>query len=166
MIALARPMNEFVHSVLWPRKGRDKFILASGETWLPGVDAMCGDGTAGFSTWNARNWKKTHTFQMIDIFRPRMGNYANGRPPINGPFGCSTHWFQNHPKFDNGGLVAAGFYNHGTRFLKVSRKGQIKEVGWFLPTGGGTSAAYWRTKRIVYAIDYQRGFDVLKYTGK
>jgi hypothetical protein len=166
MIAVAKPMNEFVHSVQWPNLGRDKFMLAGGETWVPGQDATCSGSTAGISTWNGANWKKTHSFQMIDIFRPKAGSYTDGRPPVNAPFGCSSHWFQHHPKFKNGGVIAAGFYNHGTRFLNVSKKGKISELGWFLPTGGGTSAAYWRTKRIVYAIDYQRGFDVLKYNGK
>lgn len=165
-IAIAKPMNEFIHSVLWPRQARDKFILASGETWTPGLDARCTGSSAGFSTWNAAGWKKHPTFNLIDVFRPTAGTYNEGRPPINAPFGCSSHWFQNHPAFKNGGLVAAGFYNHGTRFLKVDQKGKISEVGWFLPHAGGTSADYWRTKRIVYAIDYQRGLDVLKYTGK
>ncbi|MDQ4094833.1 MAG: hypothetical protein M3174_01320 [Actinomycetota bacterium] len=166
IIARSQLMNEFVHSVQWPNAGKDDFILATGETWFPGADALCTDSTAGFSTWNAKNYKKTRTFQMIDIMRPSAGTYVNGSPPVNAPFGCSTHWFQQHPKFKNGGLVAAGFYNHGTRFLKVSKKGRISEAGWFVPHGGGTSAAYWRNKRFVYAIDYQRGFDVLKYTGK
>ncbi len=62
--------------------------------------------------------------------------------------------------------MAAGFYNHGARFLDVDAKGKIKEVGWFLPHAGGASGAYWRTNRIVYTVDYQRGMDVLKYTGK
>ena len=166
MLAQAMPMDEFIHSVQWPRAGKDDYLLATGETWYPGLDARCVDSSAGFSTWNATNYKKTHTFQMIDIFRPTAGNYADGRPPINAPFGCSSHWFQQHPKFKNGGLVAAGFYNHGTRFLRVDQKGKISEVGWFLPHAGGTSAAYWRTDRIVYTVDYQRGIDVLKYTGK
>ncbi len=166
VLAYGQLTDEFVHSVLWPNRGRDKFILASGETWLPGADARCTPRSGGVSTWNASNWKKTHTFQQIDIFRPTAGTYLDGRPPINAPYGCSSHWFQNHPDFDDGGLIAAGFYNHGTRFLRVNRKGKISEVGWFLPHGGGTSAAYWRSDRIVYSIDYQRGMDVLKYTGK
>jgi hypothetical protein len=86
-------------------------------------------------------------------------------PVVNAPFGCSSHWFQEHPDFKDGGLIAAGFYNHGTRFLDVSKTGKIEQVGYFLPHGGGTSAAYWITDEIVYAIDYQRGFDVLKYNG-
>ena len=166
MLAIAQPMDEFIHSVHWPRQAKDKFILSSGETWFPGSDANCTEGSAGYSTWNASNYKKTHSFQLIDTWRPSAGTIADGSPPINGPFGCSSHWFQHHRTFDNGGLLAAGTYNHGTRFLQVSDEGKISEVGWFLPAGGGTSAAYWRTDRIVYAIDYQRGFDVLRYNGK
>jgi LVIVD repeat len=166
LLAVAHPMDEFIHSVQWPNKGKDKFVLATGETWFPVLDTRCTEGTAGFSTWNGSNWKKTRSLQMIDVWRPTGGNYVDGSPPTNAPFGCSTHWFQQHPDFKNGGLVAAGFYNHGTRFLDVDSKGKIKEIGWFIPHGGGTSAAYWRTDRIVYAIDYQRGFDVLKFTGK
>ena len=166
IIARAKPMDEFVHSVQWPNMGRDNFLLAAGETWVPAADAQCTDNTAGFTTWDTRNYKKTRTFKLIDVFRPTAGDLVNGSPPLNAPFGCSTHWFQQHPTFEDGGLVAAGMYNHGTRFLKVSRKGKISEVDWFVPTAGGTSATYWRTKRIVYAIDYQRGFDILKYNGK
>ncbi len=166
LLAVAKPMNEFIHSVQWPNGGRDKFILASGETWVPGLETRCVESSAGISTWNGTNWKRTHSFQMIDVFRPKSGTFTDGRPAVNAPFGCSSHWFQQHPTFKNGGLVAAGFYNHGTRFLKVDSKGKISEVGWFLPHAGGTSGAYWRTERIVYAIDYQRGFDVLKYNGK
>ena len=32
--------------------------------------------------------------------------------------------------------------------------------------GGATSGAYWITNRILYAVDYQRGIDILRYTGK
>ena len=63
-------------------------------------------------------------------------------------------------------MLAAGWYHSGTRFLDVDAKGKIKEVGWFLPNGGGTSGAYWITDEIVYAVDYTRGIDVLRYTGK
>ena len=94
------------------------------------------------------------------------GTVADGNPVVNAPFGCSSHWFTAHPKWKDGGLIAAGFYNHGTRFLKVDAKGKISEVGSFLPTGGGTSGAYWVNDRIVYAVDYQRGFDILKWNGK
>jgi hypothetical protein len=158
--------QEFVHSNQWPRGAKDKYALTSGETWVGGVDSRCDASSAGVSTWDTTGWKKTKTFKKVDTWRPKAGTYTDGSPVINAPFGCSSHWFQQHPTFHNGGLIAAGFYNHGTRFLQVDPKGKIAEVGYFLPNGGGTSAAYWITDRIVYAIDYQRGFDVLKWNGK
>ncbi|MDQ3957139.1 MAG: hypothetical protein M3273_02335 [Actinomycetota bacterium] len=166
LLAAATPMQEFIHSNAWPNNAKDKWALASGETWTAGVDAKCDDRSAGLSTWDTSSWKKTKTITMVDVWRPKNGTYADGSPVINAPFGCSSHWFSAHPKFKNGGLVAAGFYNHGTRFLDVGKDGKITEAGWFLPHGGGTSAAYWITDEIVYAIDYQRGFDVLKYNAK
>jgi hypothetical protein len=57
------------------------------------------------------------------------------------------------------------WYEHGTRFLDVDSKGKIKEVGWFLPLGGSTSATYWINDEILYAVDYNRGIDILRYTG-
>jgi hypothetical protein len=35
-----------------------------------------------------------------------------------------------------------------------------------MPFGGSTGAIYWITDRILYAIDYNRGMDILKFTGK
>jgi hypothetical protein len=49
-----------------------------------------------------------------------------------------------------------------TRFLKIGEDGQIKRVGYFLPNAGSTSAAYWVTNRIVYAVEYTRGIDILR----
>jgi hypothetical protein len=166
LLAVSQGMDEFIHSNQWPNHGKDKFALTSGETWTPGTDARCKATSAGLATWDTTGWKKTKSFKMADIWRPENGTYTDGKPVINAPFGCSSHWFQEHPTFKNGGLVAAGFYNHGTRFLDVASNGKITETGWFIPNGGGTSAAYWITDKIVYAIDYQRGFDVLQYNGK
>lgn len=166
LLAVSERMDGFVHSNQWPRNAKDKFALSTGETWTPGTDARCTEQSAGLTTWDASRWKKTKTLNKVDTFRMVNGTVSDGNPIINGPFGCSSHWFQQHPSFKNGGLIAAGFYNHGTRFLDVDKKGKIKEVGYFLPHAGGTSAAYWLTKDIVYTVDYQRGIDVLKYNGK
>jgi LVIVD repeat len=164
--AMAQPMEEFIHSVAWPKAVKGKLALSTGETWVPGADAQCTENSAGFSTWSTKKWKKTRTLKRIDTLRPKNGTYTDGNPVINAPFGCSAHWFQEHPTFNNGGLVAVGYYNHGTRILRVSKAGKISEEAWFIPHAGGTSAAYWVTDRIVYAMDYQRGIYVMKYTGK
>lgn len=166
LLAVSEQMPAFVHSNLWPRGAKDRWALSTGETWVPGADAVCDDSSAGFSTHDTTGWQKTKTFKVVDTFRVKSGTYTDGSPPVNAPFGCSSHWFETHPKWNNGGLVAAGFYNHGTRILQIDSKGKISEVGYFMPNGGGTSAAYWVDKEIIYAIDYQRGFDVLRYTGK
>jgi hypothetical protein len=166
VVAMSQAMGEFVHSVQWPNGAKDKYALSTGETWTPGLDAVCNDGSAGLTTWNTSKWKKTHTLTKVDTIRPVNGTVSDGNPVVNGPFGCSSHWFEQHPSFHNGGLVAAGFYNHGTRLFDVASNGKIAETGWFIPHAGATSAAYWVTDRIIYSIDYQRGFYILKYTGK
>jgi LVIVD repeat len=164
-LAISEQMPGFVHSNLWPRDATDRWALSTGETWTP-TETRCDEQSAGLSTHDTTNYKKTHSFKLVDTYRMANGMHADGNPVTNAPFGCSSHWFDTHPDWNNGGVVAAGFYNHGTRFLQVDSKGKIKEVGWFLPHGGGTSAAYWVNDEIVYAIDYQRGFDVLRYAGK
>ena len=166
LLALAEQQEAFVHSNHWPRNAKDRFALSTGETWVPGADARCDDTSAGLSSWDTKGWQKTHTLREIDTITMKAGTWQDGSPAINAPFGCSSHWFDTHPKFKNGGLLAAGFYNHGTRFIEVGKDGKLTEVGYHLPHAGGTSAAYWMTNDIVYAIDYQRGFDVLKFNGK
>jgi hypothetical protein len=80
--------------------------------------------------------------------------------------GCSVHWFEPHKSFRNGGLVAMASYENGTRFLQIGKDGKITEVGFFEPLGGATSAPHWAPDgRTVYAIDYQRGLDVLRWNG-
>ena len=172
VLAVSEPNEQVgeapVHSNLWPRNGKDDFLLVTGESWSPtNGGAQCTeDRNQGFSTWDATRWKKTKTFTKIDTFKSENGTITDGGAIVNAPFGCSSHWFTYHPKFHNGGLVAAGWYSQGTRILDVNSKGKITEAGWFLPHGGGTSGAYWVGNEYIYAVDYQRGVDVLRYTGK
>jgi hypothetical protein len=151
-----------IHSNRWPRRGTDDIVLFSSESNGTG---RCTGSNGAFMSWDASNYKKTHTLRLLDIFQLQNGTYTDGAPPVNG-LGCSAHWFQEHRTFKNGGLVALGSYEHGTRFVDVASDGKIKQVGYFVPNGGSTSAAYWIDDRIVYAVDYSRGIDVLRYTGK
>ena len=66
-----------------------------------------------------------------------------------------------------GGLVALAEYEDGTRLVQILPNGKIVEQGFFLPLGGATSAPHWNPydPHYVYSIDYERGVDVLKYTG-
>ena len=152
--------GRFIHTARWASPS-DKFLLMAGET---NFKVQCNEASAAFMTWDASKWKKNGTFTMIDEYRMKNGTYVDGSPPAN--VSCSTHWHEPHPTFENGGLVAAAFFEHGTRFIDVSDKGKIEEIGWFLPHGGSTSAVYWITKDIAYTLDYNRGIDIIKFTGK
>jgi hypothetical protein len=150
------------HSGLWPRGGKDKFLMMQGEK---NAQPRCTENQGPFRTYSTAGWKKSKTFRHIDTYTVVNGTYQDGAPPANG-LGCSAHWFTEHPSFNNGGLVALGYYEHGTRFLDIQSNGKIKEAGFFVPWGGSTSAAYWVNKDLVYAVDYTRGIDILRFSGK
>lgn len=159
-LPLERP-REILSSTQWPRAAKDKFLLVAGETPLSGP---CNERSAAFTTWDAARWRKTRSFTLIDELRMKNGIYADGNPPAN-VIGCSSSFFEPHPKFKNGGLVAGAFFEHGTRFLKIDPKGKLSEVASFLPYGGLTLSSFWVNEEIIYAIDQTRGIDILRYTG-
>ncbi|MEA2179073.1 MAG: hypothetical protein QOG77_2370 [Solirubrobacteraceae bacterium] len=156
--------KRFVHSAEWARGGTDKIMLSGGET---NFQPTCGETNGAFSTFRVGGKPDAPTFTWADQVRPVAGTYLDGNPP-DGSYhlGCSVHWFEPHPTFRNGGVVAMASYENGTRFQKIVADGQITEVGFFEPLGGATSAPHWAPDgRTVYAIDYQRGIDVLRYDG-
>jgi hypothetical protein len=150
-----------IHSNRWPRSGQDRWVLFSSES---NATARCSGANGAFMVWDSKDYLKTKTLKLVDIFQLQSGTYTDGNPAVNG-LGCSAHWFQERPDFYNGGIVALGSYEHGTRFVKISKKGKISQVGYFVPYAGSTSAAYWLNKKIVYAVDYTRGIDILKFNG-
>ena len=159
---LALGKNEdgrFIHGSKWPRNGQDDFLLVAGETTM---NLKCSDTSGAFMTWDATKWEKTHTFEMIDEYRVTNGTYTDGRPAAQR--NCTSHWFEEHPDFNNGGYVAVGFYDHGTRFFEVDSKGKIHEAGYFMAWAGQASGAYWITDEIVYTVDYNRGLDILRFS--
>lgn len=145
-----------VHSNLWPRRMQDRYLLVGGESGGP----RCTEDGASFATYDTRGWRETETFRKLHEYRPPHGTYTDGNPAANT---VCMHWFDDHPDFHGGGLVAVAWYEHGTRFVEVGRGGRIREVGHFLPVGASTSAAYWVTDEIVYTADYQRGIDIVRF---
>ena len=149
--------GRFMHANLWPNKGSDRWLLVGGETGQGG----CEDEDAGaFMTWDTKDWQRNRTFRMVDEYRPPDSLPHEGGFPIST---YCTHWFTTRPGYRNGGMVAIGWYEHGTRFLNVTGKGKIEERGWFIPAGTSSSAAYWVTKDVLYLIDYNRGLDIVKF---
>lgn len=164
------PASWLFHSGDFFNGGADKFVLMQGEK---NFHPRCGEGDGPlvlyevtsnpFSAPGELNGKPFEAL-IVDTYAVGNGTYQDGEPAVNA-IGCSAHWFDDHPYFSNGGLVAAGYYEHGTRFLEVTTDGQLVERGWFVPHGGSTAASYWLTDRIAYGVDYTRGIDVLEWTG-
>jgi hypothetical protein len=137
-----------------------ELILGNGETNFTGT---CNDGSGPFATWSARDWDKGAPLQVLDVFRPVSGSYDNGDPAINA-LGCSGHWFSTQTTADGDQLVAAAWYEHGTRLLEVDgQTGAISQLGFFQPVMGSASAAHWVDDQHIYVIDYARGIDILRY---
>jgi hypothetical protein len=147
-----------VHATRWPRDGEDRFLMGQGGSNL--AQAQCDDETRNFWSFDASGWESAGVLKLVDEYNPGSGAPNDGRYPVST---CSTHWFEPHPDFHDGGLVVIGYYDLGTRFLRIKDTGKIQEVGWFLPYAGATSSTYWITDDVVYAIDYSRGFDILRF---
>jgi hypothetical protein len=148
--------NRFIHSNLWPNQMKERYLLVGGETSGP----ACDDADDGkFMTWDTEGWAKTHTLTLVDEYQVTNGLPTEGNAPAN--LFC-THWFDTHPKYRHGGLVAMAWYEHGTRLFDIDKKGKISEAGYFVPFAGSTSAAYWVTNEILYTADYNRGIDILR----
>jgi hypothetical protein len=149
-----------------PRLRPGELLMGEGETnFLPTCDAS---GSGAFSTWSMIGWDKGRPMQQRHVLRPVNGNYADGNAAVNA-LGCSGHWFsvREHRlgRYAGKYLVAAAWYEHGTRFLAVDRAtGKIRQIGYFQPVRGSASAAYWiRGTHFVYVVDYQRGVDILRF---
>src|SRR3954462_6304708 len=158
---------KFVHSARWPREGSDKFVLIGGEQNFTG---RCERNNSEFSVYSAESVLAGTSTQFAGPLAqvPPAGNgvYADGKP-VAGALGCSVHWFQEHPTFHDGGVVAISEYEDGVRFLQVTPEGRIIEQGYFLSLGSSSSSPKWAGKDdVLYSIDYQRGIDILRWKGE
>ncbi|MEA2446480.1 MAG: hypothetical protein QOK47_117 [Actinomycetota bacterium] len=166
LLAISPPLENasVLHSTRWGSGGMDDFLVAGTEQ---NFVARCGAKTNGhLLTLSTKNWKKTKTLgPVLDEHYETNGTYVDGKPAAN-QGGCSSHWLELHPSFHNGGLVAHARFEHGVRIMDISSKGKISEAGYFMPWAGSSGAAYWVTDRIIYSLDYNRGIDIIKYTGK
>ncbi len=156
------------HNNIWPNGGKDRFLISASEGVNNGRCEMYDEDGKTLQVWDTTDW-------LRGGLEP-AGKYVltNGEGhPVVDPFwgvqGCSAHWADEHPSFDDGGLVAMSAYSHGVRLLEVSGDGKIKEVGWFLKDVHGAIDQEWINDRIMYVVEDGGGvggFDVIEYTGK
>lgn len=154
----AVPDNRYIHGNLWPRAGKDRWLLVGSESGM-----TCGTPKNGsMMVYDTKRFAKTGKFDYMGDYSLAKGLPTDGRAQVNQHCG---HWFQPHPSFKDGGLVAVAWYGFGTRFVEVTKAGKIVERGWFLG-GGQASSAYWISKDVVYSLDYVRGIDIVKFDPK
>ena len=159
------------HNNIWPRGGKDRFLVSASETSANGrCELYSDDDGRTLQVWDTSDWRRGG-FKLAGEYVLTSGTSSDGHPAVDatGVQGCSAHWAHEQPDFNNGGLVAMAAWSHGVRLLEVSSDGDIKEVGWFLKDVQGAVDVEWVTDRIVYVIEVGGGiggFDVIKYTGK
>jgi hypothetical protein len=179
------------HGALWPRNARDRLLLMGAEVGpqgAPPAGSDCDDeSTYAVATYDAtrvlrvdrkefgprarrgraagiQRQRARANFRKLREWRvDGRGVYADGKAPGNTFLYCG-HWFDTHPKWRAGGVLAIAHYDWGTRFLDVRRNGRMQEIGWFQPVGGHTGAAKWINDEIVYVHDYRRGLEILRFT--
>ena len=138
-----------------------ELLLGEGETNFTG---QC-DGQGGaFSTWSMAGFDRGVPMQQLQTLRPMTNRPLTEDAMVNA-MGCSGHWFTQKDGRDGSILVAAGWYEHGTRVLSVNpRTGAITQVGYFQPRRGATSGAFWMPgSDIIWTVDYASGIDILAF---
>ncbi|MFT5222578.1 MAG: hypothetical protein ACI867_000882 [Glaciecola sp.] len=167
------------HSAEWANQGQDEIAIFGTEI-APDTNAAestagsdCQDegstiasyGTSqilqGESALDGGSRFGTREFELLDTWKVEgRGAFVEGQAPAHVLY-CA-HWFDLHPQWSNGGLFAAGYYEWGTRLVEVAPDGTMSEFGWFLPSDGYTSAAYWISRDVIFVADYVRGLDVIQ----
>ncbi len=153
-----------------------EILIGNGETNFTGT---CGSGSGPLASWSIAGWDSGEQFEAIEVFRPESGTYdGDGNAAVNA-LGCSGHWFDTrYPTATeieagtaNEGdiMVAAGWYEHGTRVFKVDgATGAIDQIAFFQPVAGSASAAHWVVdgeRTYIYTVDYVRGGDIMRFDG-
>lgn len=146
----------------WPGSGSDRFLIASLET--PFSDA-CDERSGAIVTYDTAGHAASATFELRDEYRiTTNGLPSDGQAPRNA-LGCSPLGVAEHPSFSGSGLVAAAWFEHGVRFLRVGPGGAVREAGGFIGDGTEAYVVRWADRRHLYVIDLARGIDVLRVRG-
>ncbi len=139
--------------------------LRAGEMFVGNSESnlrtQCGPNAGGLSSWSMKDFDKGAELQQLEVFRPVNGRVTDGNPAANA-LGCSGHWFTVRDR-----MITASWYEHGVRFIEVSPEGGFAQRGFFQPVVTEAGAAHWVVgedgTEYVYAMDYARGIDILKF---
>lgn len=134
-----------------------EILVASSESNL---NARC-TNSGSISTFDLRGFDQGLTPTQLDVLHPV--NAAATDPTSPDPqanvAGCSAHWFDM-----DGEIMAASWYDHGTRFLRIDlATGAIEQLGWFQPRNGLATATFWGSDGYAFTVDNTRGIDVTRF---
>jgi hypothetical protein len=163
------PSPKYNDFILHNSQRRGNVLLVTEEDYIDQDEVPPGSchGQGRFETWSLAHLAPDKV-TPLDTWQTELnGVLAGGSPDSKAPVtvNCSSHWFDTV-----GNIAAVGWYEQGTRFLDVSKPGNIRQVGYYLPANGSTWAAYWSptdpTHSIVYTADAYLGVEVLKIARK
>lgn len=162
--------------VAWPDFPHGDVVVSTniGEGGSPRCDmdddARESSAQSVFATWDASGWDKTGFIPRDDSYRLRNGNYADGDPAYSGWEGSGGYGYDNGCNFGRFDVrpargtieLAVGAHGHGVKLFQVAPNGRIELADWFLGHGANVVQAFWANDEVVYAIDANRGIDVLQ----
>lgn len=144
----------------WPAGGASRFQLV--QAVFNGEDLFCTSPAPLF----VHDTRAGAAAPPVGQYTPSRGNYLDGSPAANPRLSCGGGRLDLHPAHGaRGGLLLSAQREHGVRVLRLDARGALREQGWALTPGGATSRALWADARVVYALDDERGIEVLRYTG-
>jgi len=154
-----RPFRQ-VPGKTYPAGGNSPFLGITEEDY----NRPTCKGAGEFQTWGIGERARNGTLPvaLLDRYQTELNALVEGRgwAPVTGL--CSAHYFDYRD-----GIIAQGWYEEGTRFLDVRDPTDIKQVGYWVPTKGETWSVLFPptdpTGEIVYALDFARGIDVLRF---
>ncbi len=130
--------------------GRGDVLLVAEES----VADECVDG-GRLHTVDVRGLATGGPLRLLDSAAP-VDRPASKAPGLGSR--CSLHWFAT-----SGPLVAAAWFGAGVRIFDASDPARLRQVGSYVPTEPRTWATVWVPgTQIVYALDLNRGIDVLR----
>jgi len=125
------------------------------------LESSC-ESSGRFVTYDLEGTFGGEGFEDIDKTKHRMTALDTWTPEnAEGADGCeSAHYFASR----GDGVFANAFYGQGVRFLDVSDPKDIRQIGFWRPSGANTWAPYWH-KGKVYVADNALGVAILEFSG-
>ena len=149
----------------WPLAGESRHLLITMETPFSGE---CNEHSGTFLSYDTQGWDQEgfEGFTLADEYAVTgNGLPSDGSAPVN-VVGCGAYGLDVHPWYEQNGLAATTWFEHGTRVLRVDAEGRFHEVGGFVGAGGNAVRPLWLTNDILYVVDLQRGIDILRVSSE